>query len=277
MLGLRSGTAASGNRRELLTNLTLRDLRGQYNRSVLGWTWSVLNPLVTIVVYSLVFSIFLKVEPSVGDPSELRSYGFFLVSALLPWTFLAVGLSRSAQAITGNQALVTKAYFSRAALPGSIVASSFVTLLIEMGVLVVVFLVATDNNVIVWLPVLAIVLALLLAFVWALGLLAATLNVYFRDVGHLINIGLQPWFFLTPVIYPLSIDQLGGSRLGLSYRDWLQINPMTHFVTASRNVLYDLRFPSATTWLAMVVSVAVAWVIAAFAYHRLEPRMAEEI
>lgn len=275
-----SGASASGGtdvRRELLTNLTLRDLRSQYNRSVLGWAWSVLNPLITIIVYSIVFSVFLRVAPPTGDPSGLTSYGFFLVSGLLPWTFLAVGLSRSSESITGNQSLVTKVFFPRWSLPGSIVLSGFVTLLIELAVLVVLFLVATSNNVLVWLPVLVVVLALQLVFVLALGVLVGVLNVYFRDIAHLIAVGLQPWFFLTPIIYPMSTPQLNGSALGVGYRTWLRVNPMTHFVEAYRNVLYDLRWPSASTWLALIVSVGVAVALAAVAYRRLEPRIAEEI
>lgn len=273
----RSSRAAGDVRRELLANLTLRDLRSQYNRSVLGWAWSVLNPLILIVVYSVVFSVFLRVAPPVGDPSDLTSYGFFLVSGLLPWTFLAVGLSRSAESITGNQSLVTKVFFPRWSLPGSIVLSGFVTLLIEIGVLLVVFLLWTSNNVIVWMPVLAVVLAIQLAFVMALGVLVSVLNVYFRDVAHLINVGLQPWFFLTPIIYPLSTPQLNGSAFGVGYRTWFKLNPMTHFVEAYRNVLYDLRWPSATTWLAMFASVSIAGLLAVMTYRRLEPRIAEEI
>jgi len=225
--GSGTGIAPAQVRRELVTNLTLRDLRSQYNRSVLGWAWSVLNPLITIVVYSVVFSVFLRVAPPTGDPSGLTSYGFFLVSGLLPWTFLAVGLSRSSESITGNQSLVTKVFFPRWSLPASIVFSGFITLLIELGVLLIVFLVASPNNPLVWLPVLAVILAIQLVFVLALGTIVSVLNVYFRDVSHLINVGLQPWFFLTPIIYPLSTPQLNGSGLGVSYRSWLQMCCMT--------------------------------------------------
>lgn len=271
------GGAVADVRRDLLVNLTLRDLRSQYNRSVLGWAWTVLNPLITIVVYSLVFSIFLRVSPPVGDPSGLNSYGFFLVSALLPWTFLAVGLTRASESITGNQSLVTKVFFPRWTLPGSIVLSGFITLLIEMAVLLILFMVVTSNNVLVWLPVLAVVVLLQLLFVLGLGVLVSILNVYFRDISHLIGVGLQPWFFLTPIIYPLSTPQLNGEVGGIGYRTLLRLNPMTHFAEAYRNVLYDLRWPTLTVWVAMVISVAVALGLAGWAYRRLEPRIAEEI
>jgi len=263
--------------RDLVKNLTLRDLRGQYNRSVLGWAWSILNPLSLIVVYAVVFSLILRVEPPVGDPSGLDSFAFFLVAGLIPWTFLAVGLSRSAESITGNQALVTKVYFPRSALPTSIVASAFVTFCIEMVVVIVFYLFGHGPRVLLWLPVVALIMLLQLAFVLGLGILASIANVYFSDVQHLITVGLQPWFFLTPIIFPASMDVLGREVLGISGRQWLNINPMTHFVEAYHSALYDLRWPSFGRWAAMLFTVVVVWVLAVTTYRRLEPRLAEEL
>lgn len=277
MADVRRRSTGEASRRDLVTNLTLRDLRGQYNRSVLGWAWSVLNPLVTIIVYSLVFSIFLRVEPPVGDPSGLNSFGFFLVTGLLPWTLLAVGLQRSAESITGNQGLVTKVYFPRWSLPASIVMSAFITFLIESAVLIIVFTVASDNNVWPWIPVMFVIAAIHLVFVMSLGVLAAVLNVYFRDVTHLITVGLQPWFFLTPIIYPITAIPADRELFGISYRSFIELNPMTHFAAAYRAIFYDLRFPELTSWLAMLASAAVLAAIATQVYRRLEPRIAEEI
>ncbi|MEE1523207.1 MAG: hypothetical protein V1248_10380, partial [Acidimicrobiales bacterium] len=87
---------------DLLINLTLRDLRSQYKRSALGWTWSVLNPLVAVVVYSAVFSLFLRIQPTVGNPSGLDSYAVFLLVTLLPWQFFVTSLTGATRAITSN-------------------------------------------------------------------------------------------------------------------------------------------------------------------------------
>lgn len=277
MIGAQSRFGSARVWRDLVKNLTLRDLRGQYNRSALGWAWSILNPLSLIVVYALVFSLFLRVEPPVGDPSGLHSFPFFLVAGLIPWTFLAVGLSRSAESITGNQSLVTKVYFPRSALPSSIVASAFVTFCVEMLVVMVFYLFGHGPQVLVWMPVVALIMLLQLAFVLGLGILVSVANVYFRDVQHLITVGLQPWFFLTPIIYPASVEALSRSLLGISGRQWLNINPMTHFVEAYHSALYDLRWPSPARWAAMIATVIVVWAVAISTYRRLEPRLAEEL
>lgn len=263
--------------RDLVKNLTLRDLRGQYNRSALGWAWSILNPVSLIVVYALVFSLFLKVAPPVGDPSGMDSFPFFLVAGLIPWTFLAVGLSRSAESITGNQSLVTKVYFPRSALPTSIVASAFVTFCVEMVIVVAFFLFGHGPKVLVWVPVVLLIMLVQLAFVLGLGILASVANVYFRDVQHLITVGLQPWFFLTPIIYPASDAALESELFGISGRSWLNVNPMTHFVEAYHSALYDLRWPSPARWAVMLATVAVVWLLAIRTYRRLEPRLAEEL
>ena len=90
---------------DLLVNFTLRDLRSKYKRSALGWTWSVLNPLVAVVVYSAVFSVFLRIQPTVGDPSGLHSYAVFLLVTLLPWQFHVTSLTEATRAITANAPL----------------------------------------------------------------------------------------------------------------------------------------------------------------------------
>ena len=105
--------------RELLVNLTLRELRGKYKRSTLGWAWSVINPLALIVVYTIVFGSFFGAEPPVGDPSDLHSYAFYLVAGLLPWLFLSNGITGAVASLTGNEGLIKKVYFPRSILPTS--------------------------------------------------------------------------------------------------------------------------------------------------------------
>ena len=124
--------------RELFANLTLRELRGKYKRSVLGWGWSLLNPLAQMAIFSLVFGFFLKVDPPVGDPSGLHVFAFFLLCGLLPWTFLANGAHQRAWAsLLANANLVKKVWFPRELLVGATVGSFGVSFLIELGVLAV--------------------------------------------------------------------------------------------------------------------------------------------
>src|SRR5688572_6106340 len=126
--------------RELLVNLTLRELRGKYKRSVLGWTWSLLNPVSTVIIYTVVFAVFLKIEPPIGDPSGLDSFVLFLLCALIPWNLVSGAIGSSLDVLVGNGNLIKKVYFPRELLVMATVGSLFVSFLIELGVLAAILL-----------------------------------------------------------------------------------------------------------------------------------------
>lgn len=261
---------------ELLTNLTLRELRGKYKRSALGWGWSVLNPLVTIGVYALVFSRFLRTEPPVGDPSGRDVYVLFLVAALLPWTFLANTVTAATTAYTQNDTLVTKVWFPRAYLPLSIVGAWLATLLVELAVAAVIFAVV-DPTVLIRLPLLLPVMALHTVAVAGLAVIAALANVYARDTEHLARIGTNLWFWISPIVWPPDLVPNDESIAGIPIGFLVRLNPIWHVAEACRNVLYDLRSPSLGTWAALVAWAAVAAGLATVLHRRHEPRLAEEL
>jgi ABC-type polysaccharide/polyol phosphate export permease len=255
--------------RELLVNLTLRELRGKYKRSVLGWTWSLLNPLATMAIFTVVFGYFLKVDVPPGSPSGLDVFALYLVCGLLPWNFLSNGMTGAMGSLLGNSNLIKKVYFPREILVVANVASWVVSFLIELAVLAVVLL-AFGNFVIPWLvPVLALV-AIQTVFVVGLGLMFSVLNVYFRDVQHFMGILLQLWFYATPIVYPLRV-------VPESVRFAYSLNPMVQFVEAYRDCLYDLRMPPLLHWVYLIVvsvaTLAVGWAI----FVKLEPKLAEEM
>ena len=262
---------------DLLVNLTLRDLRSKYKRSALGWTWSVLNPLVAVVVYSAVFSVFLRIQPTTGDPSGLRSYAEFLLVTLLPWQFHVTSLTEATRSITANGPLITKIWFPRWVLPTSAVLARFLTLLVEMAVLLVLIAVLEGHFAFTWIPVVLMLMALQLLFTGGLALMVSAANVYFRDVQHFLGVALAPWMFLTPILYPLNMVPADREFLGIGYRTLYQLNPMVSWAEAYRNALYDLRFPSAERWLAIVVATVVVLTGGFRIFRRLEPRMAEEV
>ena len=262
---------------DLLLNLTLRDLRSKYKRSVLGWTWSVLNPLVAVVVYSAVFSIFLRIEPSVGDPSGLDSYAVFLLVTLLPWQFHVTSLTEANMSITANSSLITKIFFPRWVLPTSAVLARFLTLIVEMFVLLVLIALWEGHIAFQWIPVVAALMILQLLFTIGLALIISAANVYFRDIQHFLMVALQPWMFLTPILYPLNLVPTDKEFLGVSYRTLYQLNPMVSWAKAYRNVLYDLRFPSLERWLAILTATFIVLYLGFKIFNRLEPRMAEEV
>lgn len=266
------------NARELMVNLTLRELRGKYKRSVLGWTWSLLNPLVTMAIFTVVFLVFLKVEVPKGDPSGMKIFAFFLLCGLLPWNFLANSMSGGMTALLSNATLIKKVYFPREVLVSANVASWLVSLLIELGVLAVALLVA-GNMVLPWLPAVIVLVAIQMVFVTGVALLLSVLNVYFRDVQHLIGILLQLWFYSTPIVYPLKVVPLRRELFGvdLPVRALYDLNPMVRFVEAYRDLLYELRLPAASSVIYLVVVSVLTLGIGFVVFNRLEPKLAEEL
>lgn len=264
--------------RELLANLTLRELRGKYKRSALGWGWSLVNPLVTMGIFTVVFSVFLKAKPDAGNPSRLDIFALWLLCGLLPWNLLAQSLSGGTNALVVNANLIKKVYFPREVLVASTVGSFLVSFLIEMSVLAVA-LGVMGNNVLPWIPLMLAVTVLLTLFALGAALALSVLNVYFRDVEHFVAIALQVWFYASPIVYPLKyVHKLDRYHwLGISAYDAYLANPMTEFAIAFRNCFYDLRFPSAQTWAYLVGWTALALVVGAVLFRMREGRLAEEL
>lgn len=262
-------------RRELLWNLTLRELRGRYKRSLLGWGWSLLNPIAFMVVYTFAFSIILDADPAPGDPSGLASYAFYLLCGLLPWTFFNVSVTTAMGSIVANGALVRKVAFPREHLIVSTVVAGLFTLAVELLVLSAALLVA-DNMVLPWLPLVVLTSVLVAIFATGFGLALAAANVYFRDMTYLWSIVVQAWFFATPIVYPLSLVE---ERLA-DHPTFLRIYndlPMAVAVRIYRNLMYDLRMPrlldfGLLTGYALVALLAGWWI-----FDKLEGRFAEEL
>ena len=264
--------------RELTVNLTLRELRSKYKKSVLGWTWSLLNPLSTMIIFTVVFSFFLKVKPSVGHPSGLDSFAMFLLCGLLPWNFMSGGMSVGVDCLIGNSNLIKKVYFPREIIVFSNVAALFVSFCVEMGVLVVALLVV-GNMVLPWLPLVFIIMLIEAAIVLGIGLLLSTFNVYFRDVKHLITILSNALFYSMPIVYPISVVPKTAHILGMAipFRRIYLLNPLVRMVTAFRAVLYDLRFPALNDMLYLLAWAVVLCVVGLWTFKKFERRLAEEL
>jgi lipopolysaccharide transport system permease protein len=269
--------------RELLVNLTLREVRGKYKRTVLGHGWSLLSPIASLAIFSLVFGLLLRVDPPVGDPSGLDLFVLWLAAGLLPWTFFAGALQAGMGSLAANAGLVTKVYFPREVLVTSVVLSFVVTLGIEMAVLVVVLLVAGANP-LPWLPLVVVLVALLALFALGLSLLLSVANTLFRDTSYLMTIVLQFWFYLTPVIYPQRLVEQAVGAGGLEFlgvdvpvETLYGLNPMVRFLSCFRSLLYDNRMPSLVDWAAVLLSTAVALAVGVAVFRRFAPRLAEEL
>ncbi len=264
--------------RELFRNLTLRELRGKYKRSALGWAWSLINPLATMGIFTIVFRFVVRVDPDIGDPSGLNNFPFFLLCGLLSWNFLSVGMQDGMSAPLGNAGLIKKVYFPREVLTASVVASWAVQFAIELAVLIVALL-FVGNVAFAYIPGVLLVLLIQTAFVYGLGLGLGAANVYFRDVQHFISLIVQLWFYATPIIYPVSLVPDKAHFLGaeLPFRTLYLLNPMARFVELYRNLLYDLRWPAAADLAYVTGCAIITLVIGRAIFLRLEPRFAEEL
>jgi ABC-2 type transport system permease protein len=260
--------------RELLVNLTLRELRGKYKRSLLGWTWSLLNPLSTLVIYTAVFGVILKVVPPVSPATGLQNFPAFLLCGLLPWNFFSGALNGCMGSLLGNAGLIKKVYFPRELLPFATVLSLDVSFVIEMGVLTI-FMLLLGNMVLPWILPALVLMVLLTCFAAGLGLVFAVFNVYFRDVQYLVGILLNLWFYLTPIVYPITLvtEHIQHQWIVTLY----QANPMVGFTEAFRDLFYNLQFPSLGT-LAYITVWSIGMLVVGMAvFGRFQTRLAEEL
>jgi ABC-type polysaccharide/polyol phosphate export permease len=262
--------------RELITNLTLRELRSRYKRSVLGWAWSMLNPLSTVVIYTIVFKYFFKAEGPKGDPSGLRNFSIYLFVGLTSWNFFSASINGAMAALVGNAGLIKKVYFPREGLVFATVAANVVSFLIELAVAGVILLLL-GNNIVPWIPVVLLLVALEVIFVVGLGLMLAVANAYFRDVQYLVgSILLQVLFYLSPIVYPITaVYEATADKLWL--RRVYTANPTVQFIEAFHRVLYDLRWPTFANFAYLTIVALVSLAIGLAMFHRFEGNLAEEL
>jgi ABC-type polysaccharide/polyol phosphate export permease len=258
--------------RELLANLTMRDVKGMYRRTILGQLWSLLNPLGTMLVYTIVFSFLFKAAPEPGNPSGLNIYALWLMCGLLPWTFFVRVVSGSMTSLVDNANLIKKVYFPRMQLPFAVVGSTGFTWLNEMGLIIIVVLIC-GGWVIPWVPFLLVLMVLLALYSSGIGMLLAVLNTYFRDTEHFIAIGLRMMMYLAPVLYPLSLVVSVSKD-----HPWIiflyELNPMEHFLEVFRNLLYDNRWPTSVDWIWCFSCAVGVFVIGFYVFMRNERRLA---
>jgi len=260
--------------RELLANLTMRDIKGKYRRTVLGQLWSILNPVATMIVYTIVFSVIFQARPSAGDPSGLNVYPLWLMCGLLPWSFFTRVVNGGLSSVVSNAGLVKKVYFPRMHLPLSVTLSTGFTWSVELAVLTLA-IVLLGGMPLLWLPLVLVVMVLLAAFATGMAMLLAILNVYFRDTQHFMSIVLQMWMYLTPIIYPITLVEDAAAARG----EWVlfvyRLNPMERFVEVFRNLLYDNRMPDGADLLFCAVVAVVTFALGYWVFSSKERRLAE--
>jgi len=248
--------------RELLYQMTLRDLLLRYKQTAMGFGWAVFMPLVNTAVFSVIFTRVTSIETPVPYP-------LFAFCGFLFWNFFASSLRFSVLSLTSNSNLVTKVYFPREIFPFSAVLVCLVDLAVGSTVLIGLMLYygVALTPALLFLPV---ILAVLSAFTAGLALLLAMSNLYYRDIKYLFEVAITVWMFATSVVYP--VESVGG-RLG----QLLAVNPMTQLIEASRAVLLYGHLPPAGPFAATAVLSMLVFFAGWQVFHRAEFTFAENI
>lgn len=248
--------------REMIVSLVRKGLRGRYKGSVLGFLWTFVNPLLQLVVYTIVFSSIMR--------AGIDKFYLFLFVALIPWMFFSASVTGGAASIVAEGNLVKKVYFPRQVLPIAYVTTAFVNMLLTF---VVVFLalivggIGLDMRLLIYLPVVMIVEYLL-----ALGIamLTSALTVFFRDLEYILGIVTMAWMYLTPIMY--GVDMIPDEYLPLFH-----LNPMTPIIVAYRDILYYKQIPRLSTLLQALAWGITFLLIGSIIFDRLQRHFAEEL
>jgi ABC-2 type transport system permease protein len=266
--------------RELIVILTRKELTVRYQHSILGFTWSMIQPVFLLVVYSIVFAIL---------GAGFERFGIWVLCGLLVWSLVSTGLLAATQSITDNASLVGKVKFPRAVLPLSSVGAAFVHFCLQAIAFAVVLLVTTHPVDCGYMWLLPIALATCLLVCGALALLLAPLNVYARDTVHLLELLVLGWFWVTPILYQYERAALWFSRKG--FGEWvLLINPATPIVITFQRAIYGtdsvdglrlLPDEGPLWYLGVLAITAVAWTavlaLALRVFDRADVHLAETL
>lgn len=213
--------------RELIWALALRELKIRYKRSVLGFLWALLNPALLMIVLSVVFSKVLV--------SNIKHYGIFILSVLLPWTFFSQSLSYAVESIVSNGDLIKKVAVSKSVFPLAAVVSNMINLLLSIIPLALIVLIMGHPFYLTW-AFLPVPLVALMIFTAGATFFFATANVYYRDVSHIVQILLQVWFYVTPIIYSMDI-------FPAKYQWMFKLNPLIYVLNDFRLAVYYGQMP----------------------------------
>lgn len=248
--------------RQMIFSLVRKDLRGRYKGSVLGFLWTFINPLLQLVVYTIVFSYIL--------PTAIDKYYLYLFVGLIPWIFFSASITGGSSSIVAQKDLIKKIYFPRQVIPISYVTSCFVNMLLSFVVIFIVVLISGvgfNPTALLCLPVIMIV-----EYVLALGmaLLSSAITVYFRDLEHILGILTMAWMYMTPIMYDKSI-------VPKKLIPVFNLNPMTHVIECYRAVLYDKKIPELESLISSFALGILFLVLGYFVFQKLQRHFAEEL
>ncbi|MFC2154208.1 ABC transporter permease [Candidatus Altiarchaeota archaeon] len=247
--------------KDLIENLVLSDLKVKYKNSILGFGWSILNPLFTMIILVFVFSNMLRVD--------IENFPVFLLCGLTCWRFFANGTISSLWSLIGKSHIVKKIYFPREILVLSVVLSNMISIILEFIVffIILILLIGEVHKTIILFP---LILLLEFILVFGIGLFLAIATVYFRDLVQIWEITLQAGFFLTPTIYSVSM-------IPPEYLPYYLLNPMTRLMEMYRSIFMYGVVPKVYDLAVVGISCIVIFAIGFLFFKKFEPRVGEVV
>lgn len=237
-----------------LASFVVNNLRRRYRRSVLGFAWSLLNPLITMAVMTTVFAMLFKHDP--------RSFAIFVFTGLLPWTFFCDAITSGSQAIIASEAFLKKVYIPKMFFPLVAVATEGVNFTLSLASLMFIGL-FLGMKISLGLLLLPVAIALISLFTFSLALILAVTTVYFRDLTHIIRVVLGAMFYVIPIIYPVE-------QVPIQYRWGLYVDPIYYFLQLFRILIYDGRLPALIDWVIPTVITAAVLMMALYVLMKKE-------
>ena len=239
----------------------------RYRGSLLSLVWAIINPLVLIIVYTLIFSQIM--QSKLSDTSDPFAYSIYLCAGLLPWSFFTEVITRSQTMFLDSANLLKKSNFPRLCLPIIVISTALINFFILFA-LFIIFLLLSHHFpgwiLLAIFPVLMIQLLLSLS----LGIFTATLNVFFRDIGHCMDIILQFWFWLTPIVYPIQI-------LPAKLSSWLRLNPMLAPINAYQNLIQKHSIPDWISLFPVLLLSMIMLLLAGLTYRSFSGELVDEL
>ncbi len=253
-----SGSRSSADAR-LIWSFALRDLKARFTATALGLLWTLIVPIATVIIYSIVFSVIFRAQaPPMGNGKSLFAAWFFC--GLVTWNIFSLISGTAMNSILNMGSMMQKVFIPSYVPVISAGVSIGIERLLEAGVMLLLMLILLNIGW-TWLFY-PLIIALVAVFAISLGYILAIALVHFRDTGQIYAIVSQMWFFLTPIMYP--IDLIPVDFHGIPLQDLFKLNPMTSFVTISRDLVYGLQLPSAAS-----VAYAIAWTLVMLLAARL--------
>ena len=249
------------NYRELLKTNVKKEIRGRYKNSFLGVLWSFLNPLLQLLVYSVIFGALL----AGGD----KTYPIYICVALIPWTYFTTAITQAAFTVIGNADIIKKVYFPREILPVSVVTSGAVNFIIST-IIILAFVIFSGVGLSWYILLYPFILLIQYVLLLGIGFIVSSVTVYFRDLEHIIGVVLMAAFYATPIVYKLE-------QLPHTLQILVNLNPMTHLINAYRDIFYYHQMPNIEILVTLLGISLVLTVVGYFIFKKLQKGFAEQL